>query len=61
MSKGLHIFHTKCCYDLENMSRSLLLKLSHGLVGIHNWCQFGDSTSKMKDVRDVIRFVTDSV
>ena len=30
-----------------------------GLVGIHNWCEFSDSTSMLKEVRDVIEFVTD--
>ena len=35
----------------------MVLKLNLGLVGIHHWCQFGDSTSKVKEIRDVIRFV----
>ena len=29
------------CNDLENGSRSLVLKLNLGFVAIHNWCQFG--------------------
>ena len=49
------------CYDLENGSKSLDLQLSLGLVWIHNWCQFGNSNSKLNKVRksDVTRFVTD--
>jgi len=47
------------CCDLEYGSRSLVLELNVGLVGIHKWCQFGESTSKVKEVRDVIRFVMD--
>ena len=45
------------CYDLENKSRSLVLKINLGLVGTHHKCQFGDSTSKVKEVRGDIRFV----
>ena len=47
------------CNDLENKSRSLVHELNLGLVGIHNWCQSGDSTSKVKKVRDAIGFVMD--
>ena len=32
---------------------SLVIELKVGFVGIHNWCQFCDSTSKLKVVRDV--------
>ena len=28
-------------------------------MGIHNWCEFGDSTSKVKEVRDAIKPVTE--
>ena len=61
MSKGFAYFSYKMqCYYLENGSRSSVLALNVGLMpGIHNWCKFGDSTSKAKEVRDVIRFVTD--
>ena len=51
--------HRQVFCDLENGPRSLVLELNLGLVGIHNWCQFGESTSKVKEVRDVIRFVKD--
>ena len=57
MSKGLQIFRTKCSCDLENGSRSLVLKLNQSLVGIHNWYEFCDSSLKAKKVKDVKRFV----
>ena len=38
------ILYKKQCHDLENRSRSLVLKLKHNLAGIHNWFKFGDST-----------------
>jgi len=51
--------HRRVCCDLENVSRIIVLELNQGLVGILNWCAFGDSTSKAKEVRDDIRFVTE--
>ena len=42
-----------------DLSKDIVSVFKVGLVGIHNWCEFGDSTSKMKEVRDVIGFVTD--
>ena len=39
--------------DLENVSRSLMSKLEISVMGIHPWCKFGDSTSKVKKDRDV--------
>ena len=36
----------------------MVFKLNVGIVGIHDWYHFGESTSKVKEVRDVIRFVT---
>ena len=39
--------------SLENVSRSLVIKLEIYLMGIHLSCKFGDCVSKLKEVRDV--------
>jgi len=41
------------------VSRLIVLELNQGLVGIVNWCELSDSTSKAEKVRDDIRFVTE--
>ena len=45
--------------DLKNVSKSFVSVFKVGLVGIHNMCELDDFTSKLKEVRDVIGFVTD--
>ena len=44
-------------HDLENGARSSVLELKLGLVVIHILCEFGDCTSKAKEVRDIIRTI----
>ena len=35
----------------------MVLILEQGLVGIHIWCEFRESISEVKEIRDAIRFV----